>query len=112
MIVQTLKKGNEDNYQLAERYYDVLSSLNSLALTKREVQLVAYAAIHENISSIAVKKGFCEKYNTSVQTIYNMVFRLVKLKVLVKENKKVKVNPLIAMKFDDTIKLEIVLVYG
>jgi len=109
MIVQKLKKVTEDNYQLGEKYYEILSSLNSLDLTTREIQLVAYAAIHGNISYTHIKEGFCEKHKTSVQTIYNIVSKLIKLKVLIKDNGKIKVNPIIALKFNDTIKLEITL---
>ena len=109
MIVQKLKKTTEDKYQLAERYYEILSSLNSLSLTTREVQLVAYAAIHGNISYTHIKNDFCAKYKTSVQTIYNIVSKLMKLKVLVKDNGKIKVNPVIALKFNDSIKMDIVL---
>lgn len=112
MIIQRLKKVNEDNYQLAERYYDLLSSLNSLALTKREIQLVAYTAIHGNISYAHIKDGFCEKHNTSVQTIYNIVSRLMKLKVFVKDNGKIKVNPVIVLDFNNDVKLEIQLLHG
>ena len=112
MIVQKLKKENEDRYQLAERYYNILSSLNSLGLTNREVQLVAYTAIHGNISYPHLKEEFCVKHKTSVQTIYNMVAKLMKLKVMVKNNGNIKVNPVIALKFDDTITLEIKLLYG
>lgn len=112
MIVQKLRKVNKDKYQLAERYYDVLSSINSLNLTKREVQLVAFAAIHGNISYTHIKDEFCEKYNTSIQTIYNIVSKLMKMKVLIKNNGKIKVNPVIILNFDDDVKLEISLVHG
>ena len=112
MIVQKLKKGNEDAYQLAERYYEILSSLNSLELTTREIQLVAFAAIHGNISYAHIKNDFCTRYKTSVQTIYNIVSKLMKLKVMVKENGKIKVNPVISLKFNNTIKLEITLEYN
>jgi len=112
MVVQKLKKVSEDRYQLAERYYEIVSSLNSLSLTQREVQLVAYAAIHGNISYTHIKNDFCEKYKTSVQTIYNIVSKLMKLKVFVKDNGKIKVNPVIALKFNDSIRLEITLMYG
>lgn len=112
MIVQKLKKANGDNYQLAEKYYEILSSLNSLGLTTREIQLVAFAAIHGNISYTHIKTEFCAKYNTSIQTIYNIVSKLMKLKVLIKDNGKIKVNPLIVLKFNDAIKLEITLLYG
>jgi hypothetical protein len=112
MIVQKLKKVSGDKYLLAEKYYDILSSLNSLSLTKREIQLVAFAAIHGNISYTHIKEEFCTKYETSVQTIYNIVSKLMKLKVLVKDNGKIKVNPVIILNFDDTIKLEITLSHG
>lgn len=112
MIVQKLKKVSGDKYLLAEKYYDILSSLNSLSLTKREIQLVAFAAIHGNISYTHIKEEFCMKYETSIQTIYNIVSKLMKLKVLVKDNGKIKVNPVIILNFDDTIKLEITLSHG
>lgn len=111
MIVQKLKKPSLDNYHLAEMYYEILSSLNALNLTKREVQLVAYAAIHGNISYTHIKEGFCAKHGTSIQTIYNIVSKLMKLHVLVKDNGKIKVNPIISLKFNDTIKLEITLLF-
>ena len=112
MIVQKLKKVSSDDYELAERYYGLLSSLNSLNLTKREIQLIAYAAIHGNISYTHIKNDFCAKYNTSVQTIYNIVSKLMKLKVLVRDNRKIKVNPIIVLDFSREVKLEIALVYG
>lgn len=112
MIVQRLKKSNRDAYQLAETYYRLLSSLNSLDLTEREIQLVAHAAIHGNISNVEVKRGFCEKHNTSVQTVYNIVAKLLKMKVLIKENGKTKVNPIIVPKFDGALVLEITLLHG
>jgi hypothetical protein len=110
MIVQKLKKASEDSYQLAERYYGILSSLNSLSLTSREIQLMAFTAIHGNISYAHIKEEFCVKYNTSVQTIYNIVSKLVKTKVLVKDNGKIKVNPIIALKFNNSIEMNITLI--
>lgn len=73
---------------------------------------MAYAAIHGNISYTHIKNDFCEKYSTSVQTIYNIVSKLMKLKVLIKDNGKIKVNPVIALNFNDAIKLEIMLVFN
>lgn len=112
MIIQKLKKVAKDNYQLAEIYYSMLSSLNGLSLTNREIQLVAYAAIHGNISYAHIKKEFCEKYDTSVQTIYNIVSKLMKLQVLIKDNGKIKVNPVIVLDFNEVIKMEISLSHG
>lgn len=112
MIVQKLKKANDDRYKLAEMYYNIISSVNSLSLTKREIQLIAFTAMRENISYAHIKEEFCEKYGTSIQTINNMVSKLTRLKVFVKDNGKTKVNPVICLKFNDAIKLEITLLYG
>ena len=112
MIVQKLKKARGDNYELAEMYYSLLSSLNSLNLTKREIQLIAYTAIHGNISYAHIKEDFCKKYDTSVQTIYNIVSKLMKMSVLVKDKGKIKVNPAIILNFNDDVKLEISLCHG
>ena len=112
MIVQKLKKANDDSYKLAEMYYNIVSSVNSLSLTKREIQLIAFTAIRENISYAHIKEEFCKEYGTSIQTINNMVSKLTRLKVFVKDNGKTKVNPVICLKFNDAIKLEITLLYG
>lgn len=109
MVIQKLRRGSLDSYELAETYYQVISSINNLSLTKREIQLVAFTAIRENISYAHTKEEFCKKYNTSVQTINNMVSKLTKLHILVREKGKVRVNPVICLKFNDTIKLEIII---
>ena len=50
VIVQRLKRTTIDNYAMAEKYYSILSTVNNLNLTQREIQLVAFTAIHGNIS--------------------------------------------------------------
>ena len=45
-IVQRLKKSVKDDIALAEKYYRILSAVNDLKLTNREVQLIAFAAIN------------------------------------------------------------------
>lgn len=112
LIVQKLRKQTDDNFLLAERYYFILSVLNDLKLTQREAQLVAFTAIKGNISYKHLREEFCEKYGTSSATINNMISRLKKLGVLVKDGTKVKVNPVIILNFNNDIRLEINLVHG
>ena len=112
MIKQTWKKGSSDEYELAQRYYGLLSSVNNLRLTERELQLLSFTAIKGNISYANVRKEFCEKYNTSNATINNMISKLRKIGVLIKESSKVKVNPVIILDFSKPISLEINLVHG
>lgn len=112
MIVQKLKKLHNDNYELAERYYSLMSSLNNLKMTQREIQLVAHCSIHGNISHSHIKEEFCEKHNTSVQTISNMISRLKKKNVFIKEKGKIKTNPLFILKFDEDVVLQIRLLHN
>lgn len=112
IVVQKLKNVSKDNFALAEKYYSILSAVNNLKLTQREIQLVSFAAIRGNISYANIRKEFCEKYGSTEPTINNLISKLKRLKVFVKDGTKVKVNPLIILKFDGNIKLEINLMHG
>jgi hypothetical protein len=108
---QKIRKESVDKYVLAGRYYSVLSVLNDLKLTEREIQLVSYAAIRGNISSAGGREEFCSKYNTSGATINNMISRLRKIGVMVKDGGKIKVNPRIVVNFERDVILEIKLAH-
>jgi hypothetical protein len=109
IIVQKLKKVENNVYAIAEKYYSILSVINNLKLTKGELQLVAFTAINKNISYKYLREEFCLKYKTNNFTINNIVSKLKKLGVLIKVDGKVKVNPVIVLDFNNTIKLEITL---
>jgi hypothetical protein len=106
-IVQRIKKVDEDVLLRAERYYAILSIVNDIQLTKRELQLIAFTAIRGNISYAEYRNEFCSKYNSSSPTINNMISKLRKNRILVKDNNKTKVNPLIQLDFDKPLQLEI-----
>lgn len=112
IVKQTLRKVNVDSLKLAEKYYSLLSTVNNLKLTDREIQLLAFTAIKGNISYANIREEFCQLHNTSNATINNMISRLKKLGVLVKEASKVKVNPVIVLNFDKDVVLEINLIHG
>jgi len=112
IILQKLKCTSEDNYVLAEKYYSILSALNDLKLTQREVQLVAFTAVRGNMSYANVKEEFCKRYNSSSPTISNIVSKLKKMHVFVKDGGKIKVNPMIALNFNSDVRLEINLTHG
>lgn len=107
MIVQKLKKAEEDSFKLAQRYYNVLSSVNDLNLTERELQLVAFTAVKGNISYKNIRDEFCEKYKSSPPTINNIISKLKKVGLLVRDGSKIKVNPVIALDFEKDVVLEI-----
>ena len=112
IVVQKLKKPVSDNYACAEKYYSLLSSLNDLKLTTREIQLIAFTAIKGNISYANIRNEFCAKYHSSAPTINNLISKLKRMGVFVKDGTKVKVNPLIILNFENDIVLQITVSHG
>ena len=112
IIVQKLKTQLTDSYSVAEKYYSLLSAVNNLGLTSREVQLIAFTAIKGNISYANIRAEFCEKYKSSSPTINNMISKLKKIGVFVKDGTKVKVNPVIVLNFEKDITLQINVTHG
>jgi hypothetical protein len=45
IIVQRLKKEVSTDIELAIKYYSILSVINNLNLTEREIQLISFTAI-------------------------------------------------------------------
>jgi hypothetical protein len=112
VILQKLRKIEESVFSKAEKYYSILSAVNNLKLTNREIQLIAFTAIKGNISYANNRKEFCELHDTTGPTINNIISKLKKINVLVKDGTKVKVNPVIVLDFAKDIALEIKLTNG
>jgi hypothetical protein len=111
-IVQRLKTSIEGSIAMAEKYYRILSAVNNLKLTKREIQLIAFAAIKGNISYANIRKEFCETYDSTSPAINNIISKLKKMGIFVKDGTKVKVNPIILLNFEKNIVLQITLAHG
>jgi len=112
IIVQKMKKPVEDSFAVAEKYYHILSAVNSLGLTEREIQLIAFTAIKGNISYANIRQEFCDKYKSSAPTINNIISKLKRIGVFVKDGTKVKVNPIIILDFEKDIVLQISVSHG
>lgn len=112
IIVQRLKKEVDSDMTLATKYYSILSAINNLNLTQREIQLVAFTAIKGNITYANVREEFCKTYNSTSPTINNIISKLKKIGIFIKENGKVKVNPVITIDFKKDLTLDIKLVHG
>ena len=106
-IIQELKNSLGDEYAVAQKYYSILSAINNLGLTKREIELVAFTAVKGTISYANARTQFCEKYKTTTATINNIVSKLKKVGIFVKDSGKVKVNPVIVIDFKKNLNLVI-----
>ena len=107
MIVQRLKVKIGSPYSLAERYYALLSVVNDLKLTQRDVQFLAFMATGEGIS-VERKDDFCKQYSTTLATVSNIMHKLKKKNMLVKEASKLVINSSIALDFTKDIEINIV----
>jgi hypothetical protein len=112
IIIQRLRKDVDNQFTLAEKYYSILSAINNLNLTQREIQLVAFTAIKGNITYANVREEFCNKYSTTSPTINNIISKLKKMGIFIKESGKVKINPIIVVDFTKNLTLEIKLEHG
>lgn len=107
MIVQKLKK-SFSQIELAIAYYSLIACLNKIHLTERELQLLAFTAVKGSITNPAVREEFCKTYSSSQATVNNMISKLKRMKLLVKDHKKkIKVTPAIALDFNSSIVLQI-----
>ena len=111
-IVQKLKLVRDDSFLLAEKYYSILSAINNLKFTQREIQLIAFTAISGNMSYKHIREEFCKKHDTTSATINNIISKLKRMGVLVKDGSKIKVNPVILLNFSNDVMLDIKLLHG
>lgn len=100
VIAQKIKKQYTRVVDIAVKYYSILSLLNNLNLTEREIQLMAHTATRGTISTIASKNEFIKLFpGATVATINNLMTALKKRKLLVKDDKMTRINPLIVINF-------------
>jgi len=104
--LQKLEKKEKDVLSMAQRYYTILSAINGLHLTQREIQLIAFTAIKGNISYSTNREEFCTLYSSSSPTINNIISKLKKAGILIKNASKIKVNPRILLDFEGDIILQ------
>jgi len=109
LTIQKLEKKATNRLELAQQYYSIISALNGLMLTEREIQLIAFSAVRGSISFATVREEFCTLYSSSFPTINNMVSKLKTKGILVKAGKQIVVNPRIALDFSKPLILQITL---
>lgn len=105
--VQGFTKQENSPIARAIRYYKLLSAINDLSLTERQIQLIAFTAIKGNISYSTNREEFCKEYGSSSATINNMISKLKQTGVLIKESGKIKVNPVVVHDFNENLTIQI-----
>jgi DNA-binding MarR family transcriptional regulator len=106
-LLQRLQVKEDSSHSMAEKYYSVLSAINNMHLTEREIQLIAFTAVKGDMTLANHREEFCRRYETTSATINNIISKLKKMGVLIKTNGKVKVTPVILLDFNNNVTLEI-----
>jgi hypothetical protein len=111
-IVQRIINNSSSPMDVAIKYYSILSLINSLNLTQREIQLLAFIATRGSISSGEAKESFKKLYGSSKASIGNLVWMLTRKGILARRNKKAVLHPQLALNFSNTIVLNLTLNNG
>jgi hypothetical protein len=115
VIVKTIRKSFTDKIKAGVTWFKFIAAINDIKLAKRELELLAFINFRGTISSSSAKEEFIKMFDSSLGTVSNMTARLLKLKILIKENSKTKINPALRVDFDkdfvvrffiDTIKTD------
>ena len=97
---QRIAKTYSSEFEVAKKYYTIVFGLNDIHLTKHELNLVAFSAVNGTISTPPIKEQFCKEFNISSASIYNIIGKLKKLDILIKDkDNKIRVNPIILPNF-------------
>lgn len=106
-IVQKWTINMSSPLEMGIKYYSLLSVVNNLGLTRRQIQLLAFTCERGSISSPSAKAEFCKRFKSTVDTVNNMISELKELKYLQKENGKIFVNPQLSLNFGNNFVINI-----
>ena len=104
-VIQRIARKEPSSLEVAQRYFSVISCMNDLSLTKREVQLLAFMATRGNINYANNREEFCRMYSSSGPSINNMLSKLKRQGVVVKEGRRMRVHPLLSLDFTKDVLL-------
>lgn len=100
-----ITKSYSSAFELAYKYFSVVTALNSIKLKPREMELLVFTSIKGTISTGGAKHEFITMYGSSMGTIGNIIHVLSKHKLIVKKDKKYIINPVLNISFEDGILL-------
>lgn len=103
MIVQKINKEYTSAIDVAKAYYTFITNINKIKIRPKQMELLCFCAVHGTISTPKVRQAFIEEYKTPKNSVYNIVSQLQKMRLMVKINGKIKVNPALQVDFTKPI---------
>ena len=108
IVVQKIVKNSPD---VAKLYFGILSAINNLRLTDREINVLAYIA-NVGLDSKEKRKLFCDENDTTLPTIYNVVSKLKKMGMVTKTKSGTKLIAVFDFDYKKDVQLQIELRHG
>ena len=89
-------------------FQEFIRALNNQKYSNWQALLIGEEEKQEgNITYANVREEFCKKYKTSSPTINNIISKLKKMNIFIKQDGKVKINPIIVLDFNKELSLQI-----
>lgn len=107
VIVQKIEKKLDSDLERAIKYYSLLSALNNLKFSPKQIELLAFAAVRGSITSPAARAEFVQLFDSSLASLENIKGVLVRRGWLVEVDKKYKINPSVNLDFSKDITIEV-----
>lgn len=107
VILQKLRKQLPSDIHKAVKYYSLLSVLNDLGLTLKQVELLAFTAVRGTITSPSARTEFVEMFGSSLASLENVKNKLKRRGWLLRIDNKYRVNPRVNLDFSRDIILQI-----
>lgn len=98
-FVQKIIRKELELIDVAIKYYSILSILQNLALTVRQIQLLSFTAIRGTITPLPAREDFVKLFSSSLPSVENMKGKLHKKGLFVLVKDMYKVNPQILPDF-------------
>lgn len=109
IVLQEISKTLKDEQDLFEKYFLILTAMNSIHLPPAELRLLAFTARKGGISSGGLKNQFCQLTNYPKASLGNLIHKLTKKGWLIKQEDRIIINPIIKISSCSGIKLKLTL---
>jgi hypothetical protein len=107
VIVQKLRKTVDTDIEKAIKYYSILSIVNGLQLTQKQVELLAFTSVRGTITTPSARNEFVRLFRTTLSYLENVKNQLKKRGWMIEVDRKYRVNPGVALDFSKDIILQI-----
>lgn len=112
VVAQKFRKDVKTKIDKGIKYYSLISALNDLNLSKRQIQLLAFTSVRGTITPLPAREEFVKMFRSSLNSVENIKGKLVLKGLIVKRNGMFKVLPAIDLDFSKELTLQIKITGG